>query len=44
VGEDQPAQAQDKEAWGVEIIVTLAYFFLVRLVFFDYKWLRFSMF
>jgi multidrug resistance efflux pump len=28
----------------MEIIVTLAYFFLVRLVFFDYKWLRFNMF
>jgi multidrug resistance efflux pump len=28
----------------MEIIVTLAYFFLVRLVFFDYKWLRFNLF
>jgi multidrug resistance efflux pump len=28
----------------MEIIVTLAYFFLVRLVFFDYKWIKFNMF
>jgi multidrug resistance efflux pump len=28
----------------MEIIITIAYFFLVRLVFFDYKWLRFNMF
>jgi hypothetical protein len=28
----------------MEVIVTLAYFFLVRMVFFDYKLLRFNMF
>jgi multidrug resistance efflux pump len=28
----------------MELIVTLAYFFLVRLVFFDYKWLKFNLF
>ena len=27
----------------MEILVTIAYFFLVRLVFFEYKWLRFSL-
>jgi multidrug resistance efflux pump len=28
----------------MEIIVTIAYFFLVRLVFFDYRWLKFNLF
>jgi multidrug resistance efflux pump len=28
----------------VEILVTLAYFFLVRLVFFEYKWISFNLF
>ena len=28
----------------MEIIVTIAYFFLVRMIFFDYKLLRFNLF
>ena len=28
----------------MEILVTIAYFFLVRLVFFDYRWLKFNLF
>lgn len=28
----------------MEILITIAYFFLVRLVFFDYKWLHFTLF
>ena len=28
----------------MEILITIAYFFLVRLIFFDYKLLRFNLF